>query len=92
MNLIAWVLSLSVLVWLMIQAVDFHRATICRQKAWLKSTELITRSKLSRSTSPESAVDLDCRLFLTRSQDKVLWRQGLSLKQHTFTLELVGDL
>lgn len=92
MNVIAWLLSLSVLIVLMIQAVAFHQATVCRQEAWLKSTELKTRSLLSSPASHERDWHLSCRIHLVREQEEITWQKLPNLKRHQFHLELRGPL
>jgi hypothetical protein len=92
MNIIAWILSLSILVVLMIQAVDFHKATVCRQKAWQKSTELLTRNFLSEPKPIERSWELGCRIHLVRNHDEVTWQRLPSLNAHKFVLPVKGSL
>lgn len=92
MNLLAWILSLSILILLMAEAVDFHRATLCRQEAWLKSTELITRNLLFNAPEQERAFHVSCRITLLREKTKVTWKKIPSLKSHHVLLELDGRL
>lgn len=92
MNLIAWVLSLSILILLVAEAVDFHRATLCRQEAWLKSTELTTRTVLFKSPDRERSFHLSCKMSFLREGKKVTWKRISSLKSRHFLLELDGRL
>ena len=92
MNLIAWLIALSTLITLMVQAVSFHKATVCRQEAWLKSTELRTRALLFKPSPHERDWHLNCRIHLLRNQDEVTWQRLPSLSRHQFTLDLEGEL
>ncbi len=92
MNILAWLLCLSILIYLMIQAVAFHRATVCRQEAWLKSTELKTRSLLYSPKAIERDWHLGCRIHLLRHQEKISWQKLPNLKKYDFHLVLKGAL
>ena len=92
MNLIAWLLALSLMVTVMREAVVFHQATVCRQKAWLKSTELMTRTLLTKSSANAKSLDLACKLAVHLEQKKVTWRRLPNLKAHQFQLPLKGKL
>jgi hypothetical protein len=92
MNLLVWVASLSILVTLLLQGVNFHRATVCRQEAWLKSAELKTRSLLSKPKSHERDWHLACRLHVLRKQDRVSWQRLPKTEANEFHLPLKGSL
>lgn len=92
MNFLAWIVALSALISVLIQSVAFHRATVCRQKAWLKSTELLTRTLLTEERPFEKDGDLSCKLYLVRRQAQVTWQLLPSLKRHSFTLDVQGKL
>ncbi|MCM2350411.1 MAG: hypothetical protein NDI69_10355 [Bacteriovoracaceae bacterium] len=92
MNLISWVLGLSILIYLMLEAVAFHRATVCRQEAWLKSAELKTRSLLPNAKERERSFHLSCRLVLLRDKENITWQKLPGLRKHQFTLKLEGSL
>lgn len=92
MNLIAWLLALSLMVTVMMEAVVFHQATVCRQKAWLKSTELITRTLLTKPKGHAHVVDFACKLTVVLKQKKVTWQHLPKLKTHQFQLPLQGHL
>lgn len=92
MNLVSWIVAISTLIYLMIQAVSFHKATVCRQEAWLKSTELRTRALLYKPAPYERDWHLGCRIHLLRSQDEITWQRLPHLTKHPFALELTGDL
>lgn len=92
MNFLSWLLALSVLVALLIQAVVFHKATVCRQEAWLRSTEMKTRSLLDNSGSKDRDWHLGCHLLIRRVQEEITWQRFPSLKKHSFSLELKGQL
>jgi hypothetical protein len=92
MNLIAWLLAISTLITLMIQAVSFQKATVCRQEAWLKSTELKTRSLLHQPSPVERDWHLNCRIHLLRNQDEITWQRLPHLKKHEFRIDLEGSL
>lgn len=92
MNFIAWPVALSTLIYIMIQAVAFHRATVCRQEAWLKSAELKTRSLLHNPAPHERDWHLKCRIHLSRNQDEITWQRLPNLKKHQFRLDLEGVL
>lgn len=90
MNILSWMLSLGILVWLMTEAVSLHRANVCRQEAWLKSTELRTRALLHDPKDREKDWHLGCRLILFRDGTTITWRRLPSLTEHNFELDL-GD-
>ncbi len=92
MNLIAWLLAISTLITLMIKAVSFQKATVCRQEAWLKSTELKTRSLLYQPASHERDWHLNCRIHLLRNHDQITWQRLPHLKKHEFQIDLDGAL
>lgn len=92
MNLVAWLVAISTLITLMIQAVSFHKGTVCRQEAWLKSTELKTRSLLSKPAAYERDWHLACRIHLIRSQEQISWQRLPSLTKHDFVLDVTGEL
>lgn len=92
MNILAWALSLTLLVLLLIQAVEFQRSTVCRQEAWRKSLELKTKTLLFEPQSHEKDWHLVCRLYLTRKQDEISWQRLPGLANHRFDLTLDGNL
>ena len=92
MNLIAWLLSLSILILLMVEAVAFHKATVCRQEAWLKSTEMKTRTLLTEVKPHARDWHLGCRIHILRTQDQITWQSLPHLNKHDFTLPLKGKL
>lgn len=53
MTILSWVFSLSILCLVFFEAVTLHRATVDRQKRWLKETEIQTARLLS--TPPASS-------------------------------------
>ncbi len=92
MNLIAWVLALSLLTAAIFGAVMFHEATVCRQKAWLKSTELKTRTLLHRPSDYEQRVDAACKVYVVRKSKTVSWQRLPNYKRHDFKLDLRGKI
>lgn len=92
MNILAWMMSLALLVLLLAEAVTFQRATVCRQEAWLKSTELRTRALLTSPTEKEKGWHMSCKILLTREKTLVTWRKLPSLSKKKFILELEGKL
>lgn len=92
MNLIAWCLTLALMVTVMFEAVVFQRATVCRQKAWLKSTELQTGTLLYRPKEFAQSVDASCKLYVARKNGRVSWKRLPNLKSHEFSLPLRGKI
>ena len=92
MNLIAWLLGLSILILLMAQAVAFHKATVCRQEAWLKSTEMKTRTLLTEVKPYARDWHLSCRILVLRSQNQLTWQRLPRLTRHQFVIPLKGKL
>lgn len=92
MNLVSWLVAISTLLGLLIQAVTFHKATVCRQEAWLKSTELRTRALLFKPAPFERDWHLGCRIHLLRSQEEITWQRLPNLTKHEFKLDLTGEL
>jgi hypothetical protein len=50
MSILSWVLSFSILCGVFFEAVTLHRATVHRQKRWLKETEIQTGRLLTKPT------------------------------------------
>lgn len=92
MNSLSWILAFSVLVLLMAEAVNFHKATICRQEAWLKSTEMKTRSLLSNPPERDQDWHFRCRLHIRRTKEEISWQRLPSPTRHPFPLPLKGEL
>jgi hypothetical protein len=92
MNIISWLLALSIMILLMVEAVAFQRVTICRQEAWRKSVELKTRTLLTESKPYARDWHLGCRIYLERNQDEIIWQRLPNLKRHSFSLTLMGKL
>lgn len=92
MNQLGWLLGLMILVLLLTQAVTFHKATVCRQKAWLKSTELRTRALLSSSPAREKALVLSCKTMVARTNEQIIWQKLPTPKTHQYNLKLTGQL
>ena len=92
MKIISWSLALGGLIFLLIEAVDLHRSTICRQEAWLKSTELKTRSLLSHPSQHLYQTDQHQGLRIFKLGNKIFWQRKESKKIHLFDLELKGKL
>ena len=92
MNLIAWTLALTLMVAVMIEAVAFHQATVCRQNAWLKGTELQTSTLLYRAKDYAQAVDASCKLHVILKHKRVSWRRLPNLGKHAFNLPLSGKI
>lgn len=92
MNLISWLLSFSILILLMVEAVAFHKATVCRQEAWLKSTEMKTRTLLTEVKPHAREWHLGCRIHLLRTQDEITWQRLPNISKRNFALPLKGKL
>jgi hypothetical protein len=92
MNLLAWLLALTLMVIVMVEAVAFHQATVCRQKAWLKSTELQTSTLLHRPKDFAQSIDTKCKLYVVLKQKRVSWRRLPNLSKHSFNLPLSGKI
>lgn len=92
MKLFAWALSLALFITMMVEAVAFHKATVCRQEAWKESLVIKTRSLLEGATPFERGYLLDCRTHIVRSHDDIYWQRLPTLKRHQFLLRLQGLL
>lgn len=92
MNFLAWLLGLSLLLVLSLGAVDFFKASVCRQKAWLKGSELQTRTLLHNPPASDQAVDISCKLYVIRKNKTITWQRLPNLKKHLFNLPLKGKL
>lgn len=92
MNFIAWLLALTLLITVLIQAVAFQQATVCRQKAWLKATELQTHTLLDDSKDHNHAVDIGCKVYVNSKHGIVAWRRLPNSKLHRFTLSMKGKI
>lgn len=92
MNTLAWMMSLGILIFLLAEAVVFHKATVCRQEAWLKGTEMRTRALLSDAPEEDKDWHVGCKLFLKRKKEIITWRKLPSILKKEFVLELEGTL
>lgn len=91
MNLLSWCLSLALLITILVEAMNFQHGLICRQKAWLKATELKTRTLLFRPVDAESAPIPGCMILVSRNPKNLGWRK-LSGPYREFSLPLRGRL
>lgn len=85
MNVTSWTLSLSFLILVFIESIKFHRKTVCRQEAYLKSTELLTKGLLSRHGNARDWHH-GCRILFQQNSQEVHWNT------HLFSLNLQGKL
>lgn len=92
MKLVSTLLCLSLLIFTFIEAVALHRATVCRQKAWLRSTELLTASTLNSAASSQSSLDVACQISVNIEGRSVSWRKARTLKKNAFEVDLKGYL
>jgi len=92
MNILAWLLALTMLTILMIQAVVFQKVTVCRQDAWLKGVELSTSALLHQPKEHDQRLIASCQVHVTRRSQKISWRALPNLKSHEFELPLHGAL
>lgn len=92
MNLLVWPLALTLMVTVMVEAVAFHQATVCRQKAWLKGTELQTSTLLYRPKDYARSMDTSCKLYVVLKHKRVSWHRLPNLNSHSFNLPLRGKL
>ncbi len=89
MNLIGWLASLSLFFLVLVKAVNFHQATLCRQEAWLKSTEFLTRTLLKKNRPFEQANLSHCEIRVIQS-GAVRWIKKNEI--HSFRIRLAGKL
>ena len=92
MNILSWILTLSLLVFCFIEAVALHRATVCRQQAWLRSTELITGATLTDQSRSQSSYLIDCQIVVSLNEESVSWRNLKTLKKNIVEVDLKGSL
>jgi hypothetical protein len=92
MNLISWVLTLSFIVGACYEAVLFYQGTVCRQTAWLKSTEIVTRAKMTSPQEKEVLYYPKCQLNVIRAGNLVRWRTSLKRDWHYYELKLIGKI
>lgn len=92
MNFLSWIIALSVLIFLMVKVIAAHKASVCRQEAWLKSTEFLTRSFLSRKELSERQWHLSCGLKVTRKGHEIFWQKLPSLEVRKFPHSFEGSL
>ncbi len=92
MNILAWVLSLCLLLFIMLEAVVLHKTTVCRQKAWLASFNLYVKTTLNQTKPFERSFQPGCRLYVLREHEQVTWQRLPGMKKHSFKLNLNGKL
>jgi hypothetical protein len=83
-------LVLALVIALGAQAVAFQRATVCRQEAWLRSTELLTGALLSDAPAHAASWHPGCNLRVWRNRATVVWRRDRAA--HPLELQLRGAL
>ncbi len=91
MMLLSWSMAIALLFSVLIQSLAFYRGTICRQKAWLISFELKTRSLLPNSKMSEESFHYGCRIMIKRTQE-VQWTELVNQRVHLFSLPIKGQL
>lgn len=89
--MLAWLMAITFLVLLVVEAVDFHRNTVCRQIAWKESVILATRATLSTAKESDWGWHGGCRLKINRVAKSIHW-QRLPKGKHSFLLDLSGQL
>ena len=77
---------------MLIEAVAFHRATVCRQEAWLKGTELRTEALLYPAKKEDKGFHASCRFLFLRTGEEITWQKIPSLEKRNFKLSLDGKL
>jgi hypothetical protein len=92
MSWISWLIGFGLITSLTAQAVRFHRATVCRQEAWLKSTELRTSALLDHARKTQKAFHTGCHTSFYRYADIITWRKWNESKKKIFELDLKGKL
>jgi hypothetical protein len=89
MSFVSWIMALSFLLSVMVESIRFHKATVCRQEAWLMSFILISRDLIPQ-LSHEQRFHQGCHFWVTRHKHAVFW--GDQKKRHQFKLKLQGKL
>lgn len=92
MNLLTQLLALSFFILLLAQAVDFHRATVCRQKAWEHSMVVFSRSLFPKASEKERSLVPSCQILVKRESGLVSWRKLKGLQARRFEVEVKGKL
>jgi hypothetical protein len=92
MNILSWVLALSFMVGALYESLKFYQASLCRQLAWLKSTESLTRSLILGAQPQETIHTLGCQLTIKRLHRVVKWSAVPQNKWHSFEAKLKGSL
>lgn len=92
MFLLGLILSLSTFLTMTFKAVEFHKATVCRQDAWLKSFELKTETLLTDSRPQGIIFSKECKTIVSRQDQNVSWRKLPFSSSKAFVLDLKGKL
>lgn len=82
--------SISGVMMILYQAVNFSKVTACRQEAWLKSTELVTHQKMDHPSN-QSLYHSKCEILVSGTK-KIIWRQIPNGKSKQFKIMLSGNL
>lgn len=90
MKILGWVICLTLLMTVLMQAVAFQKATVCRQRVWLKSLEMRTSETLSQSSDSDLFKSSKCELQIIRKSKTITWFKGKKL--NTFEVSLKGKL
>lgn len=92
MNLLSWSLAMAFLLLLLIEAMDFHHSLVCRQRAWLGSVELKTRTLLHGPRESEKKFISPCQILVERTKSGIRWHKFNQLNSIPFVLSIKGKL
>lgn len=92
MKILGQVMASLVMLLIVSRAINYHKLTVCRQKAWLKSFELESASRLNSPHFIKHRFESSCLIKVSKSGPSVLWFDAKNLKLHRFDLSLKGNL
>lgn len=93
MNILSWLMGLSLMLFLFMEATLLHKSTVCRQKAWLLSTELLTSATLNAAPEGDKRWNINCKLMARRKKKEINWWRLKSInQQNKFEFDLPGAI
>jgi hypothetical protein len=88
MNTILWTLLLIAFVSLLHQGLELHQASVCRSRAWLKSSELLTSTLLTGEVFSPVSFESSCKLRFIQKGQKIRWFKPGEIQGQIFDLNM----
>ena len=87
-----YLLGLSIIVGVLVEATMMYRTTSCRQKAWLWATELSTKKLINQDSTISYRKIHNCKVTFLRKGTIHAWKMDDKNKLVPFEIDLKGKL